>query len=335
MDVQLRMFAALVLLTIGVVIGGCSQSAMTSEESSQEIGAASRGGSNYNFYRLDGCTREPYGVIYNYDVATSTINEQLASMYVSGQRRLRIMIFHGHGLGGGTLMDSTGGNFAPRFRNNLTNLLAAIRNQGYVEVEIAFGPQGPNVPLSWSSWNEAMYQENWNLIYNLHPIIANAGIAYRIDLMNEGTPTSNQSMLLRYAQRLWADYTYRFGKNDTLGFSIIAENLDRIAQIPNVYRGNLPYLFDLHFYGNSSRDEYSQFVNARNRMRRMGLSQGWIIGESFYNDPVAANNLRRAIDATGQTVFFLTQWPLTRSRRCSDVDVAPPSGFDNYSVQGF
>lgn len=45
-------------------------------------------------------------------------------------------------------------------------------------------------------------------------------------------------------------------------------------------------------------------------MNEMGLGQqGWIIGEVHYNDPTAAANVRRAIDETGRTVFYLLQWP--------------------------
>ena len=68
---------------------------------------------------------------------------------------------------------------------------------------------------------------------------AGAGIQYRIDLVNEGTPTSGQMVLRQYAQRLWADYTFVFGKSDTLGFSSIASALDRISREPLFGQGAL------------------------------------------------------------------------------------------------
>jgi hypothetical protein len=83
------------------------------------------GGSNYGWYNLGpNCDREPYGVVYNYDTATATINAQLQQMYNNGQRRLRIPIFHARGISSGTIMDSTGGNLAPQFQTNTKSLCA-------------------------------------------------------------------------------------------------------------------------------------------------------------------------------------------------------------------
>src|SRR5579863_6463063 len=55
---------------------------------------AALGGSDYGWYHLDPpCSREPYGVVYNYDTASGAINSQLQQMYTNGQRRLRIPIY--------------------------------------------------------------------------------------------------------------------------------------------------------------------------------------------------------------------------------------------------
>jgi hypothetical protein len=57
------------------------------------------GGSDYGWYQLDSpCIREPYGVVYNYDTATATIDAQLQQMYANGQRRLRIPIYFARGI---------------------------------------------------------------------------------------------------------------------------------------------------------------------------------------------------------------------------------------------
>ena len=62
-------------------------------------GSPARGGANYFYYQMDsGCYIEPYGVIYNYNTATSTINSQLQTMYNNGLRRFRLPIFFGHGI---------------------------------------------------------------------------------------------------------------------------------------------------------------------------------------------------------------------------------------------
>src|ERR1700712_3367838 len=45
----------------------------------------SRGGSNYGWYRLDGCDRVPYGVVNRFDVGADRIRAQLAQMRAAGQ----------------------------------------------------------------------------------------------------------------------------------------------------------------------------------------------------------------------------------------------------------
>jgi hypothetical protein len=302
-------------------------------------GAQAPGGSNYGWYRLDGCNREPYGVVNSFHNAPDVIRGQLAAMRAAGQARLRVPIYHRGGPETGTVMDSTGGDLSASNRQNLTDLLRAIADAGFAEIQVAFMTIDENAPWTWQNWNEDIFQENWNLIYNLHPIIAGAGIPYRIDLCNEAMPASGLPVLLAYTQRLWVNYTSVFGKNDTCGFSTVGIP-ERISQIPNVYGDNPPDLFDFHFYRNVVVDEYARFTTAHQLMNQYGYTnQGWTIGEAYYNDPIAARNLRRAMDSTGRTVFYLLQWPLQPPApdyaRCDDVSVAPPVNFAAYTAQGF
>jgi hypothetical protein len=305
-------------------------------------GAQARGGSNYCWYGIDGCNLEPYGVIKSFHNAPDVIRSQLAAMRAAGQARLRVPIIHRRRPDTGTVMDSTGGDFSAANRQNLTDLLRAIADAGFAEIQVTFMPIGENAAWNWPSWNGDIYQENWNLIYHLHPIIAGAGIQYRIDLCNEAVPTSAQPVLLTYTQRLWTDYTNAFGKNDTCGFSIIA-NTDRIAHIPKVYGNNPPYLFDFHFYRpNVVVDEGDMFTSAHQLMNQYGYTnQGWTISEAYYDDPTAAHSLRQAIDSTGRTVFYLLQWPVQAPRidypnpTCPKAIVPPPVNFGAYIAEGF
>ncbi len=300
---------------------------------------AALGGSNYGWYYLaPPCNREPYGVVYNYNTATATINTQLQQMYDNGQRRLKIPIYHARGLNSGTIMDSTGGNLSPQFQANLANLLAAIKAAGFVEIEVGFYPQSNNSPIGWTTFSDDYFQENWSLIQNLHPIIAGAGISYHIDLQNEGIPPLGWAVLLQYDQMLWNDYVAEFGSDDTVGFSIIADSA-HVGQVNAVY-GPSPYgnqgspqLFEVHIYDETG----SEFATAFNALTSQGY-QGvpWIIGEAFYNDAAEATSLRQEADSTGQKVLYITQWPLSSDESCSNaVNVAPPVNFSNYQAQGF
>jgi hypothetical protein len=226
------------LIALALIVGGAGCSSSNSSTGSGNVSpplAAALGGSNYGWYYLaPPCNREPYGVVYNYNMATSTIDTQLQQMYSNGQRRLRIPIFHARGINSGTIMDSTGGTLAPQFLTNLANLLGAVRAAGFVEIEVSFHPQSSNDPTQWTSFSDDYFQENWSLIQNLHPIIAGAGIPYHLDLLNEGIPPLGYAALLQYDQMLWNDYVAEFGSSDTLGFSIIADAA-HMGQVSTVY----------------------------------------------------------------------------------------------------
>ena len=299
--------------------------------------AQHRGGSNYAWYRLDpDCVRNPYGVIPNYDSAAPEIDRQLEAMFRNGQRRLRIPIYHGHGIAGGTNMESKGGDLTPQCRENLRTLLATIHRIGFTEIIVGFFPQGPNNPARWTTFQAGIYEENWQLIASLRPLIAAARIHYYIDLWNEGSPGARQPIVLEYCQRLWNQYAAAYGTRDTLGFSIIP-GLDRLQLVPTLYGdsqfGNhgRPQVLDLHFY----KDAAARFATAHQTLRAAGYRQPWILGESYYNDAAEAQVLRRAIRAAHQKVLFLLQWPLNADAACRDVSLAPPVDFFNYMKQGF
>jgi hypothetical protein len=255
-------------------------------------------------------------------------------MFAAGQRRLRIGIFHARGVDSGTVMDSTGGDLSAQNRRNLADLLAAIRAAGFEQVEVAFHPEGPAIS-EWRDWDESRFQENWHLIRNLRPVIRAAGLPYRIDLSNETIPSSSQPLVLRYSRRLWAAYTRAFGRQDTVGFSLIPD-LDRVAQLRAVYGRRPPYTFDLHFYpGTGGLNEFEQFHSVDIAMRRLGHTQPWIVGEALYDDSATAAQVASARAGSRRAVYYLTQWPLTRGSACADVDVGAPLAFDAYAAAGF
>ena len=311
-----------------------------------------QGGSNYAWYDLSGCNRDPHGVIKNYHKPSvrAEVDSQLQAMYDAGQRQLRIPIFHIHRSPSwsGTLLSSAGGNLSQQHRDNFRDLLDKIRETQFEEVIIGFFPAGVNSPKKWlqpiTNWNDLIpnatltynevFQENWNLIVNLREIIIRAGIhPYYIDLMNEGIPNGAQRGMLQYVQRLWSHYGWVYGKYDTVGFSI-APNLERLDFIDDVYEGGWrhgwPYRMDLHLYEGA----YNFFAAMDAKLNEHGYSRPLIIGETFYNDSQSAREIRLAINSFNREVLFVLQWPLTRAYGCQDVDVASPIDFYNYLVEG-
>jgi hypothetical protein len=334
---------------LALILCACSQqSPATKNVATRPVQAEIRGGSNYLWYRIDNCNREPYGVLANYAEQKPVINAQLAQMYAAGQRSLRLMLFHYHAQPGSNLdptgkghtqMDSTGGRFPPEFEQNLAGFLRDVKAAGFAEVEVAFAPQASNNPYAWNSWQEDVFQENWGVVQSLHSVIASAGIAYLIDLGNEMIPRyyiPNSQVLLQYCQRMWALYAAQFGISDTVGFSMIPL-VDTVNELPNVY-GSSPYgyplVYDFHFYD----DSYNQFLAVSNALAGQRSTQPWIVGEGYYNDSVEAVSLQQAINLTGQRVRYVTQWPLTLAKTCgagAAVDVTPPIAYSNYIGSGF
>ena len=331
----------LAVLLLAVALWGCGGSSTTTTTPPPPPSVA-LGGSDYGWYQLDSpCIREPYGVVYNYDTATATIDAQLKQMYANGQRRMRIPIYFGRGMDSGTVMDSTGGNLSSRFRANLANLLAAVKAAGFVEIEVSFNPQGNTQAINWSTFSDDYFNENWKLIQNLRPIIAGSGIPYHIDLLNEGIPplsSGGYGALLEYDQMLWNDYAGAYGSSDTIGFSIIADAA-HANSVSAVYGASAygnhgaPPIFDVHIYDETG----ASFATAYTSLTSQGYAgTDWIIGEAYYNDAAEAASLRQQVTSTGQTVLYLTQWPLTSGASCSpDVNVAPPTNFANYQAKGF
>jgi hypothetical protein len=64
----------------------------------------------------------------------------------------------------------------------------------------------------------------------------------------------------------------------------------------------------------------------------MGLgAKPWIIGEASYNDGPEAAALTQAQQGLGNTVYYLTQWPLY----FPSGDANPPLSYYEYSSRGW
>lgn len=295
------------------------------------------GGSNLGWYNVgipNGANcRQNYGIIPNYDEpgVRYLVQSQLQAMYSAGQRRLRIPLYHRRSYSDRTVMGSAGGDLSRQDRVNFANFLVDIKNAGFVEMEVSFHPVGENDPVQWDSrglpWQEGYYQENWNLIVNLRPIIASSGIHYRIDLLNEGAPANNMPRLAQYVERLWTDYNVVFGKSDTIGFSISAgssgtQRYDNMVRHMNSTGHGLPYLWGVHVYDNPK----ANLERLSNHQAVRADYRSWVIGETYYDDA----NTKAAFDQArlgGRAVWHVYQWPLTPARLCADVDVAPPINY--------
>lgn len=325
--------------------------------------------------RID--SRDAYGLLKRYhetDAVRGPVRRlarrQMAAMYKDGMRRLSLGVYFMHQpAAGGTLIDSSDPAQVAQVAANLAMLLADAKAIGYHEVLFRFfptnniNPSQPEFPHRDSASYWPRVDEYWNLVEVLRPVLAASGLAYRIDLMVEGAPRDSNNTLYPESERykhpanaewsravraLWQRYVAAFGKSDTVGFSFLVDEdhnrlRSRVRHMRYVYEGNYPYLFALDLYAGQDWDEYEKFLWMDAYMREQNPPgahwnrAGWIVAEAYYEDPLAAVALTRAIRESGRRVYYLTQWPLDRAGTCLDphVNRAAPLRWQVWQVYGF
>jgi hypothetical protein len=315
------------------------------------------GGSNYNWYRVtfagSECSWVPYGIIKNYHSltpeATSTVRavvqSQLAQMFSSGQRRLRIGLYFSRDPfenDGTTVMIQ--GSLPAQIKANLANYLADIRSAGFSEIIIGLFPLGTSYNFrEWSVYNSTYVNEYSAIIDDVKSISTASGLQNYIDLANESMPfSSSNGPWTQAAQTIWNSYVAKYGASGSVGFSVSFGSGINVNRISTIYGGSLPSAIDIHLYDTSGSGREGQMLaEADQALDSQGYSSlPLIIGETYYNDPLTSASIRSAIPSTGRTVKYLLQWPLSRSgsltASCRDNNViAPMTGWANYSSLGF
>jgi len=332
-----------------------------------------RGGSNFLWYTLGpSCDREPYGIVPNYHHAEvrAQVRAQLAAMFASGQARLSLGVYFAHGVATGTAIDSSDPAAVAQAAQNVANLLADVKDAGFHQVLFRFFPVGVIYPPN-DNFDPSLVGEYWNFIQAIRPAVAGAGLAYLIDLGVEELPRDSDLPIIpdpwkyprntdwsRAVRALWQNYYAAFGSADTIGFSSLTDDdadvmRSRVRHMRYVYDiggGNprYPATFAIDVYGDANANEAVKFTQFDQALRQEDSSGalGWrdapvIVAETYYDDPVAAENLRMAMNSTGRKVPFLTQWPLDRGSgaqtggNCDATNVLPPFTWGVYGHYGF
>jgi hypothetical protein len=332
-----------------------------------------RGGSNFLWYTLGAnCEREPYGIVPNYHYAEvrALVQTQLAAMFAAGQARLSLGVFFAHGVPTGTVIDSSDPTAVAVAARNVANLLADVRAAGYRQVLFRFFPVGTIYPPN-ANFDSSLVGEYWNFIQAIRPALVDSDLTYLIDLGVEAAPRDsdlpfipdpwkypNNTTWSRAVRSLWQSYYAAFGSADTVGFSSITDDdadnmLSRVRHMRYVYDiggGNprYPAVFAIDVYGDPAANEATKFTQYDRAMRSEDASGafGWrdapvIVAETYYDDPVAAQNLQSAMKSTRRKVPFLTQWPLDRGSgapsggACAATNVLPPFTWSVYGHYSF
>jgi hypothetical protein len=253
---------------------------------------------------------------------------------------------------------------------NVVNLLADVRAAGYRQVLFRFFPVGTIYPPN-ANFDSSLVGEYWNFIQAIRPALVDSDLTYLIDLGVEAAPRDsdlpfipdpwkypNNTTWSRAVRSLWQSYYAAFGSADTVGFSSITDDdadnmLSRVRHMRYVYDiggGNprYPAVFAIDVYGDPAANEATKFTQYDRAMRSEDASGafGWrdapvIVAETYYDDPVAAQNLQSAMKSTRRKVPFLTQWPLDRGSgapsggACAATNVLPPFTWSVYGHYSF
>ena len=329
------------------------------------------GGVNFMYYDLGiprfSCERGRYNVIKYYDPLR--IPCLLRAMYEDGMRSLRIGIYYRRDIpyvdppqpndfshGGNIPLNPVTKQVHPDYIENLKDFLGDIKTAGFERIVFALFPIGASNPISDNpacSTTDCplLVAETMGLLKQVIGPLDQSGLDYLIDLRNEGITIDTQTLGTSYARDLWtafrSDSVTR--NKPTVGFSVNGDGpaniKNRIGNAPNVYGIDFPQIMSIHLYDRNGIDAGTIFEEAV-RTRNLDLNRpgSWIISETDYTDTASAASIAQAIQTTGETVLYLTQWPqcsensespICPETRCDQVSVGQPVDFSTFACAGF
>jgi hypothetical protein len=249
-------------------------------------------GANYTHYVNPSCSLN-YGIITHYDWpgVRPRVRAQLAAMRAAGLQSLRLLLWYMSDATGQYwgIVSSGGGHLAEPYRSNLIHYLSDVRQAGFEQLTLAFGPTWTNDPLG-TNYDPAMFDEDWAFVSDVRTLLKHYGPAStRVDLMSEGAPPSWLGPVARaqdaeWITRMWSNYVDAFGSDDASFSSVGADGAydtaDRIQNLIVALRASdrpLPGWFDIHpAYDYGGTLSTLQGVDAL--LTRDGLSQPLVIG---------------------------------------------------------
>src|SRR5258708_18025914 len=164
---------------------------------------------------------------------------------------------------------------------NLSALIATSKLIEFPKTIFGLAPMDISYPMGWSSWDEAQFQSNWNLIWQTRQLIyqslnsvpgANPRLLYDLGLELGGLwaipqpyGPVNPQVFRQYVTTLWSVYTYNYGSSDTIGFSIVPGFSGQISAQISTYDSTVgcrPNAYGFDFYGHEpavAAGDYSSF----------------------------------------------------------------------------
>jgi hypothetical protein len=325
---------------------------------------------------MGNCTAYAMGdarsVIAVYDVAKAAVDAKLRSLYAAGQRKISLVLWHFFNqytysppqttyLNTYCEMVFADGVLTSQHQANLAALIATIKTIGFTQINFRFAPVDISDPAGWSSWNEAQFQSNWNLIWQTRQLIyqslnsvqgPNPRVLYDLGLELGGLWTVPQSyggtvnpqVVRQYVTTLWSVYTSNYGVSDTIGFSVAPAVSGQISAQISAFDstvGGRPNAYGFDLYGNetavaagdySSFDTQLDFISSE--LGAAGeLSKELFVQETYFNSVLARNALSGAAQK-GISFQYLLQWPYHAGDATDVVDIYDLSPYSSYASSG-
>ncbi|WP_395173051.1 hypothetical protein [Roseibium alexandrii] len=278
------------------------------------------------WYARDQFTGEPIGiqsVIGSYHRFENRVRSQLELLRANGIDKMSLLIWHADLNPGdprfsdgtwGHVVSSHASRLLPQHEQNLRNYLMLLKQMNFSEIVVRWGLQGKNRPRDWGEWDEEKYQHSWEFLQYSREIVeeelADSSVLIWYDLGSELGGFAPNSITGRYAARLWKDYRYTFGTEDTVGFSVATlPTGERVHNLLAMFRAAnaFPMRIAVDVNGN---------VETRLRGTYRALSKQDLLGLDIVILETYAGSLSiiDEISRSSLNVVDVYAWPLTDNR---------------------
>jgi hypothetical protein len=297
-------------------------------------------GVNFSNFGPAACGDGGWGIVAYGNLDSGALRQELAAMRAAGIQSLRTFIWSTHDPGSQTwgIVGSAGGRLDPTETKNLTQFVSEVRRLEFTRLEVAFAPGEANDPVGYpqNTYNPSLFDENWQLIRYVRGIVKQYGgpLETRFDLFNEGAPSdylATKTQVEEYLAQMYSNYVDAFGNSDVTVSSIVGANdQSRIANLIDTLRSTgrpLPTWFEVHAY---STNVLADLRATDATMTAKGLSQPITLGETYYNDPLAASAVQTFVTTSARRLDEVLEWPLQRGSTCSNWSVQAPYRADAF-----
>ncbi len=299
------------------------------------------GGTVYYVYDLGKYATEPSeenkadikGVLSHYHLNPDLVKEQLRTMCQNGQRKIALDVWFYVWADRDLIknaLNSIDGELLPLNKANMTavvNYIATLKNTDgsycYNEIQLHMFPN-PD-PKMWTEWKETEYARIKSFMFTTRDLAYSAKgsspIKIMIDLGGElGGETAGQ--IIPFMEKIWKDYTTKYGTSDTYGFSFMARPYGRVQKMVAVYdkAGVRPSSYALDIYDNPSTvyppGMTSQLQAIYNDMKSVGEERKPVlIQETYAFDPQTWKEIYAFDKVSPMNIRAIMQWQLERGKQ--------------------